>query len=153
MMVDGMHNWTETNEEPLRVLVIDDEHLMRWSIAQRLRMMDYRVVEVGNARDAIAAAKRDAFNMIVVDPCLPDCDEFSFLTNLRLLAPNSGILVISSHADHWEFLTQALKHGATEVLSKPCDLDRLCEAVTAGADGGPLRTQAVPVDRRANFFG
>ena len=64
-----------------RVLVVDDEPLIRWSLAEALGERGYSVVEAGTGREAIdeVLASSEPFGVIVLDLRLPDSDNLSLL--------------------------------------------------------------------------
>src|SRR6266511_1816088 len=89
----------ETREFPLmvekspvlRVLVVDDEFLIRWSVAETLAEHGYQVVEAGDALGACRAL-RDAsheFDVVLLDFRLPDSEDLSLLASIRERSPQT----------------------------------------------------------------
>ena len=113
-----------------RVLVVDDEPLIRWSIAETLSEAGWSVVEAGDARGALSAA-RDGhlpFAVVVLDLKLPDSQDLSLLARLRELLSPVQIIVMTAHGTP-EIVTSAIERGAHCVLHKPFGLTELTDAV------------------------
>jgi DNA-binding NtrC family response regulator len=109
-----------------RVLVVDDEPLVRWSIAETLRAHGHDVREAEDARGAIAAvvdpmAPPDA---VLLDLKLPDSDDLGPLLALRRMAPEVPVILMTAFGTA-EVLDEARRLGVYTVLDKPFDLDEL----------------------------
>jgi DNA-binding NtrC family response regulator len=113
-----------------RVLVVDDEPLIRWSVSETLRQQGYRVVEAGDAETAIDAASdpRTPFGVVVLDVRLPDSDDLTLLTKLRGLMSDARVIVMTAHGSS-ELTRSALDLGAYRVLDKPFGMAELAEIV------------------------
>ena len=114
-----------------RVLVVDDEPLIRWSIAETLSQIGWAVVEAGDARGALSAARDGQlpFAVVVLDLKLPDSQDLSLLARLRELLSPVQIIVMTAHGTP-EIVTAAIERGAQCVLHKPFGLTELTDAVS-----------------------
>jgi len=118
--------------QPLRVLVVDDEPLIRWSVAQTLLQAGHVAIEAGSAEEGIALASvQPPPEVIFLDYTLPDSGDFSPLIALRMVAPDSAIVLMSARADTREFVADALRLGARNVLAKPFEMDAVPAIATA----------------------
>jgi two-component system, NtrC family, response regulator AtoC len=120
---------------PLRVLVVDDEPLIRWSVAETLGDQGYYVVESGDARSARSAV-RDAsrgFDVVLLDFRLPDSEDLSLLKSLRESSPDSHIILMTAFGSP-EVVRGALDLGAYQVVTKPFEMHDLAILV---AEAGP----------------
>jgi len=112
------------------VLVVDDEPLIRWSIAEALSEKGYSVVEAGTGRAAIQeAGVSDRFNVIVLDLRLPDSDSLSLLATLHDLAPRARIIMMTAHGTE-EVAEEAHARGAFGFVRKPFELSTMALLVT-----------------------
>jgi len=126
-----------------RVLVVDDEPLIRWSIAEALGERGYSIVEAGTGRAAIdeVLASREPFGVIVLDLRLPDFDNLSLLTRLHELAPEARIIMMTAHGTR-DVAQEAEAHGAYGFMTKPFELAVMASLVgqasrSAGPDSSP----------------
>jgi len=114
----------------MNVLIVDDEALLRWAIAQTLLAAGCTVVEtssIQSATEAITHAARP-FDVILFDCHLPDCPGLRFLTRARQISSSSRVIVLT--ADKTPDLEAAARRlGAIEVLPKPVDLDVVRAAI------------------------
>jgi DNA-binding NtrC family response regulator len=112
-----------------RVLVVDDEPLVRWAIAQTLTDLDY---EVGEAEDA-ASARRAILesdqppDLALIDLRLPDSDDLDLAFFIRTHAPDTPIVLMTAFGTP-EVLEQAAVFGIP-VLNKPFDMSELTALV------------------------
>ena len=80
------------------VLVVDDEALIRWSLAEMLGERGYLVKEAGDGRMALAAIRSAAapFDVVLLDYRLPDSADLRLLVTVRQLAPTSRVIMITA---------------------------------------------------------
>jgi len=117
--------------EKLKVLIVDDDVSLCDSLASLLRVVEYDVVNVYCAEDALEAAWSEEFNAVILDVNLPDMGGLEVLEKLR---ENHGmaILMLSGYVT-LEQAVEALNMGADAFVLKPCKpevlLSNLTEAV------------------------
>lgn len=120
-----------------RVLVVDDEPLIRWAVRETLEDAGYGVVEAGSAREAmtaLAAADGRPVAVALLDLRLPDCDDLSLLRRVRGLAPGCQVILMTAHGTP-EVLRDAMTAGAYSTISKPFDLSNIVGMVRAAEQG------------------
>src|SRR5256885_2133836 len=99
----------------LRVLVVDDEPLIRWSVAETLADCGYEVVETGDASGARSAVGGgEAFDVVLLDYRLPDSDDLGLLAAIRRAAPAAQIIMMTAFGKP-EVLRGAIELGAYRV--------------------------------------
>ena len=113
-----------------RVLVVDDEPLVRWSIGETLSAKGFDIVEASDAQEAVAAIldparKPDA---VFLDLKLPDSDDLSLLASVRCVLPGVPVILMTAFGT-MEVLEGARRLGVFAVLDKPFDLDELDEVL------------------------
>jgi two-component system response regulator AtoC len=115
---------------PPTVLVVDDEALIRWSLAEALSDRGYAVTEAGDGRMAVAAIQQagQPFDVVLLDYRLPDSDDLRLLQRVRSLAPTSQIIVITAH-NSADFAQCARALGAYQIVGKPFEVEGIAALV------------------------
>jgi DNA-binding NtrC family response regulator len=125
-VADAGNSAMSLNYSPMaNVLVVDDEALIRWSVAESLEAAGHQVAEAGSARETLAYFGGGGTPAVVVlDLKLPDSDDLELLRRIRTLAPACRIILMTAHGTP-EVLDEARRAGAFDVLSKPFDMARV----------------------------
>jgi DNA-binding NtrC family response regulator len=111
------------------ILIVDDEALIRWSVAESLEAAGYQVIEAGCASEAIRVFDNAReISLVVLDLKLPDSNDLGLLRRIRAIAPQSQIILMTAHGTP-DMLEEARRLGACEVLEKPFDLRRFVDLV------------------------
>src|SRR5512136_3114059 len=111
------------------ILLVDDDDLLRRSLAFNLDKAGYRASTAANAEDALALARRDAPDLVVLDIGLPGMDG---LEALQLLRAAVGVPVIFLTARRREIdQVLGLELGADDYVTKPFDFDVLAARIKA----------------------
>ena len=110
----------------LRVLVIDDEPLVRWSITEILQSYGMDVQEASTAKGALRmlTGEADPPDVVMLDLKLPDSADLSLLATLRRIVPGTRVILMTAFGTP-EVCEEARRLGAYAVLEKPFDLDDL----------------------------
>jgi CheY-like chemotaxis protein len=103
------------------VLLVDDEPNARKGYAELLERDGFRVVEAGNAEDALARSVEQQPDVVVTDISLPGEDGFLLAAHLRSIHPTRGIPIVAMTA-HWgtDLQMRAQRAGIHAILAKPC---------------------------------
>lgn len=114
------------NSRRLRVLVVEDELLIRWSIAETLAHAGHTVTEVEDGASAILALTdcAEAIDAVVLDYRLPDSNDLTLLATLRRLSPGATVVLMTAFGAP-EVEKGALDLGARHVLHKPFEMHDL----------------------------
>ena len=114
----------------LRVLVVEDELLIRWSIAETLTNAGCYVAEAGDAAGALRAAAAEDFDAIVLDYRLPDSNDLKLLEALRDRLPKSTVVMMSAHGTP-EIVRQARALGVRQFFDKPFEMEALRDSLVS----------------------
>jgi DNA-binding NtrC family response regulator len=121
------------------ILVVDDEQLIRWSLAERLRSEGYEVLEAENGAEALEHAQQGV-DLVLLDYKLPDLDGVTILRKLKELDPDTLVILLTAYA-HVETAVTAMKLGAYHFASKPFDLDAIAAMVEQALETTRLRRE------------
>ena len=115
---------------PLRILVVDDESLIRWSLAETLSESDHLVSEAGDAETALRTLTDGdgPFDVVLLDYHLPDSHDLVLLSQIRRLAPNAMVIMMTAFATP-EMSDAALRIGAYRVVPKPFEVHDMADLV------------------------
>jgi two-component system response regulator AtoC len=113
-----------------RILVVDDESLIRWSLVETLEERGYEVVEAADGRGARLAVTEGSapFDAVLLDFRLPDSNDLTLLTALRALVPATPIIMMTAFGTP-EVTERALELGVFRVINKPFALSEMAALV------------------------
>ena len=138
----------------VKVLVIDDEQMIRWSVAQTLRGVGHQVEEAGTAAEGLTAFRQQGPDVVFLDMRLPDGNGLDLLKEMK--AHNGPELAVIMMTAFGEIRTavEAMRLGAFDYLRKPFDFDELEVLVTKAVETRQLRRQVVELsEERKKLFG
>jgi DNA-binding response OmpR family regulator len=119
------------NEHPLpRILVVEDELPMRVALRDTLERQGYRVLVADDGEAGLAKALDSQPDLIVLDVMMPRLDGFALCAELRRLAQNLPILMLTAKG-RVEDRVSGLDAGADDYLVKPFSRDELLARVRA----------------------
>lgn len=115
-----------TTASHLHVLVVEDETLIRWSIAETLAHQGHTVLEASSATSAIETLTdpTESIDVVLLDYRLPDSHDLDLLADVRRLRPDSAVLMMTAYGGP-EVTRGALDLGAYRVVNKPFDMQAL----------------------------
>ncbi len=117
----------------LRVLVVDDEPLIRWSAAETLAEAGHLVVEAADGRSALAClAEGPLPDVILLDYRLPDSNDLALLAAIRRAAPASSVIMMTAYGTP-DLMARASALGVHQVISKPFEIRALLPLVQDAA--------------------
>ncbi|MGE5850396.1 MAG: sigma-54-dependent transcriptional regulator [Candidatus Methylomirabilota bacterium] len=125
---------------PSTVLVVDDEHLIRWSLEQQLRREGYSVLLAETGAEALQRVQADAPDLVLLDVRLPDADGLEILERLRVANPEAPVIMITAHGGV-DSAVRAMKLGAHDYLIKPINVEELKVALKKALETRALRRE------------
>lgn len=123
-----------------RILVVDDEKMIRWSLGEALRGWGFEPVEAATASAALAAFESEPFAAVLLDINLPDGSGLEVLRKLRQREPEAVIIMITANVLVDETIA-ALRGGAYDFIGKPINLEELHVAIRNGIEASRLRRE------------
>ena len=121
------------------ILVVDDEHLIRWSLVNRLSDEGYRVLEAETGAQALQR-HREGVDLVLLDVRLPDSDGLSVLKEIKSADPDTLVILLTA-VSSVETAVEAMKHGAYHYANKPFNLDEIVLLVEKALETTRLRRE------------
>ncbi len=132
-----------------RVLVVEDEPIVRFGIRDFLESRGLVVQEAASLEQARALFQRDRPDAIVVDYSLPDGNALDFLPEVQGVDPQLPVIVLTGHGSI-DLAVRAIKDGAENFLTKPVELPALAVVLERALENQRnRRRQAARQSRRS----
>ena len=136
-----------TNEDKLRLLIVDDEDAARYGMRRALSSFNYGIAEadsVNAARSELAARNAD---LLLLDVNLPGETGLDYLRELHTQKDAPLVVIITAHGNE-RMAVEAIKAGAYDYLSKPFEVDDLRLVVKNAMENIRLRRENTALGRR-----
>jgi putative two-component system response regulator len=117
----------------IKILVIDDDAVVREVIGEMLAVAGYEVVAAANAAEALELFMDERIGLVVTDIVMPDVSGLELLEAMRLHRPSLPIVLVTG-ANTRDNLSEALSRGADGLIAKPFTRTELQEAVETALD-------------------
>ena len=121
------------------VLVVDDEQLIRWSLAEHLKADGLDVVEAETGQQALDRFGPDV-DLVLLDYRLPDSDGLRILKKMKAAQPDVPIILLTAFSSI-ETAVEAMKHGAYHYANKPFNLEEIALVVAKALETTALRRE------------
>ena len=122
------------------ILIVDDEQLIRWSLATRLKDEGYRVLEAGTAAEALSQQHHEGVDLVLLDIGLPDASGLSVLKQIKESDPDTLVIMLTAQTGV-QTAVEAMKNGAFHYANKPFDLDEVVLLVEKALETTQLRRE------------
>jgi DNA-binding NtrC family response regulator len=106
------------------ILVIDDEPLIRMTVQDALAAEGFRVTTAETGQKGIDLFRNKHVDVVITDLRLPDLDGVQILKQIKILNPESQVLMITAYGSI-DSAVQTMKEGASDYLTKPFAMDEL----------------------------
>ena len=119
------------------VLIIDDEALVRATVARMVEREGHRVLQAANGVEGLNIFKRERIDLVVCDIIMPEKEGIETIGELRRNNPTLKIIAISGggRTENVDFLGMAQRLGADYVLAKPFGRDEFTAILRKSLEG------------------
>jgi signal transduction histidine kinase len=148
-------------KEDIRILVVEDEEIIRMMFKQSFSNWGFKVDTAENGKDALEKCQRGFFNIVVTDLNMPVMDGMELLKRLKTKWPYLEVIVVTGYATI-ESAIEAMKLGAYDFILKPVNFDhvqfiinKLFTKIRAEAENEELRevnTQLMELNEMKDKF-
>lgn len=112
----------------INLLIVDDEEQFLDSIGRSLELRDFKVIAVNRGEKAIEAARKHPIDIALVDLKMPGINGEETLKALKREHQWMEVVILTGHGTI-DSAAECTRSGAYSYLQKPCDLDRILEAL------------------------
>ncbi|MCZ6692071.1 MAG: sigma-54 dependent transcriptional regulator [Planctomycetota bacterium] len=123
-----------------RILVIEDEKLIRYSLSERLSKEGYEVGEAGDGRTGLRLLGEEEFDLLVLDYRLPDTDGLKVLEKVRDDFSEVPVILMTAYSTV-ENAVEAMRLGAFSYLTKPFNMDEMVMNIQKALETTELRRE------------
>ena len=123
-----------------KVLIVDDERLVRWSLRQKCEEWGYLVVEAEAGEPGLRMAQQESPDLVLLDVRLPDLSGIEVLDQLKKHGGSGAVIMITADPK-LDDVKAALKLGAYDFVGKPIDFDELQVAIKNAIEATSLRSE------------
>ena len=115
-------------DKKVRILVVDDELIVREALSNYLREDGYEAVAVENGKEALKKIEAEDWNILFVDFKMPGMDGLEVLRETKKIKEDLPVIIITAYATI-DSAVQAMKDGAYDYIVKPFDPEAIALAV------------------------
>lgn len=148
-----------TETPSARILIVDDEANLSELLVMACQVRGWQARGVGTGREAVALARSEHFDAIVLDVMLPDLDGFAVIEKIRAEGIDTPVVFLSARDEVDDRLT-GLRLGGDDYVTKPFNLDEVIARIEVrlrrGTPSGPvdeddvLRVGDLELDERSH---
>jgi DNA-binding NtrC family response regulator len=130
-----------------RILIIDDEKAIRWSLGEALTAAGYEVEEAQNAAAGVKKFEEDPPDGVVLDLKLPDGDGLSVLRRVKEIDPDAPVIMMTAYGEI-ETAVEAIRGGAYDFIQKPFQLEKMKVAIRNAIESSSMRAELDDIRKR-----
>lgn len=121
----------------MKILIVDDERAIRYSLKEILEMEGYTVETAENGLEGLEKARKEKYDAIFCDIKMPQMDGTEMLSKLVEEGIETPVIMVSGHADI-STAVDCIKRGAFDFIEKPLDLNRILITLKNATDKASL---------------
>src|SRR5689334_13454518 len=123
-----------------KILIVDDERLVRWSLRQKCEEWGYQVVEAAAGDPGLRLAQHESPDLVLLDVRMPDISGIQVLEQIKK-APEAPPVIMITADPQLDDVKTALKLGAYDFVGKPLDFEELRVTIQNALEATRLRTE------------
>ena len=114
----------EDKNKLIKILLVDDERGFVDIISKRMSKRNIEVTKAYSGKEALQALRMADFDAVVLDLKMEDMDGIEVLKIFKKIVPDLPVIMLTGHGSE-EAARDGIQLGASDYLTKPCDLDEL----------------------------
>lgn len=146
IMWSGVAAISSTEWGTLKLLVVDDNDLLREQMAKYLRRNHHDVIAVPNAEQALKTMDVESFEVCITDHKMTGMDGMDLVTTIEEKYPRTKVMLMTGSASI-RVMVKALDRGAHQVFQKPFQMNQIIEALHTIEDDSQASKESGMVDQ------
>ncbi len=123
-----------------KILIVDDEKLVRWSLNQKLSGWNFEVLEAENGKSGLRLALEEMPDLVMLDVKLPDKKGTDLLEEFKKNWPELPVIMITAFGVIDDAVT-AMRRGAYDYITKPIDYTKLQSTIKNALETASLKKE------------
>jgi two-component system response regulator PilR (NtrC family) len=119
------------------ILIVEDEVVLRESLAGLLEQEGYTVLQAGDGKQAHDLILTESVDLVLSDVRMPEMDGLTLLGHLRRIAPETPVIMITAYGTV-DTAVEAMRSGAWDYLLKPVKFDDLLLKIARALEFGEM---------------
>ena len=113
----------------MKILIVDDSQFTRNLIKKILSEKNFEIFEAGDGNEGLKIFLEQKPDIVLMDIIMPNKDGLTILKQIRENDPNAKVVMCTSIGDQHEFIQDALKAGANDIITKPFKKEELLSVI------------------------
>ncbi|KPK59217.1 MAG: hypothetical protein AMS21_10100 [Gemmatimonas sp. SG8_38_2] len=147
-----MHDEVGTIESTAKVLVIEDDEVLRQLLIDVLNDQDYQIEAAETGEEGLRAMEQDVFDIVLLDINLPGMDGMDVLRLVPARQPDAQVVMMTAFGTV-DTAVEAMKQGAFDYINKPFSTDELLLTITRALEEQDLRREVARLRQKARGIG
>jgi len=147
-----MPDQVATAESTAKVLIIEDDEVLRQLLIDVLSDQEYLVEAAETGEDGLRTMEQDVFDIILLDINLPGMDGMDVLRLAPARQPDAQVVMMTAFGTV-DTAVEAMKQGAFDYINKPFSTDELLLTITRALEEQDLRREVARLRQRARGVG
>ena len=139
-----MGAWFPLKNANEKILVVDDDQAIRWTLSEALRSWSFVPIEAGTVAEALVQFNGESPAAVLLDIDLPDGSGLDVLRQIKQERPESIVIMITGNVQV-DNIISALRGGAYDFIGKPISLEELRVTIRNGIEARHLRREVEQV--------
>lgn len=111
-----------------KILIADDDKLIRWSMGKELSKRGYKVIQTKNGKEAVERFSGNHFDLVLLDYMMPEMDGLDALSEIKKIRSDSSVIMLTAVNDA-EVAVKAMKNGAFDYIIKTLNFEQVCLSI------------------------
>ncbi|MBD3178674.1 MAG: response regulator [Candidatus Latescibacteria bacterium] len=125
---------------PRKILIVDDEQTIRWSLGESLKSEGYTVEDTENGNKGLKSFSEDPADLAILDLKLPDTNGIELLKEIKKMDPDVPVIMMTAYGEI-ETAVEAIKCGAYDFLLKPFQIPKMKIAIKNAFEQSKLKNE------------